>query len=99
MTVYVIATYDIADPAGFEPYVPGVVPLIQKHGGEIIVMDLIRPLQNAGLNCHIVNTPESVGPPELQRLQIAYYDGGANSFANMSDPFSVESSLVCLTGA
>ena len=39
MTVYAIASYDIADPAGFEPYIPGVVPLIQKHGGEIIVAD------------------------------------------------------------
>jgi uncharacterized protein (DUF1330 family) len=39
MSVYVIAEYDIADPKGYEGYVPGVVPLLQKHGAEILVAD------------------------------------------------------------
>ena len=39
MSVYIIATYDITDPEGYEPYVPGVIPLLQKHGVEILVAD------------------------------------------------------------
>jgi uncharacterized protein (DUF1330 family) len=37
MSAYVIGSYDIADAKGYEGYVPGVVPLLQKHGAEIIV--------------------------------------------------------------
>ena len=36
MTAYIIASYDIVDPKGYEGYVPGVVPLLKKHGAEII---------------------------------------------------------------
>jgi uncharacterized protein (DUF1330 family) len=39
MSVYVIGTYDIIDPKGYEGYVPGVLPLLQKHGAEILVAD------------------------------------------------------------
>lgn len=39
MSVYIIASYDITDPKGYEGYVPGVVPLLQKHGAEVLVAD------------------------------------------------------------
>ena len=39
MAVYVIVSYDIDDPQAYEPYVPGVIPLLQKHGAEILVAD------------------------------------------------------------
>jgi uncharacterized protein (DUF1330 family) len=39
MAVYVIGTYDIQDPKGYEGYVPGALPLLQKHGAEILVAD------------------------------------------------------------
>ncbi|HLV96055.1 MAG TPA: DUF1330 domain-containing protein [Candidatus Acidoferrales bacterium] len=39
MSVYVIAEYDIADAKGYEGYVAAVVPLLQKHGAEILVAD------------------------------------------------------------
>ena len=39
MSVYVIGTYDITDPKGYEGYVPGVVQLLNKHGAEILVAD------------------------------------------------------------
>jgi uncharacterized protein (DUF1330 family) len=32
MAVYLIVGYDITDPKGYEGYVPGVVPLLQKRG-------------------------------------------------------------------
>jgi len=39
MAVYLIVGYDITDPKGYEGYVPGVVPLLQKHGAEILAAD------------------------------------------------------------
>lgn len=39
MSAYIIASYDIADPEAYEAYVPGVVPLVAKHGGEVVVAD------------------------------------------------------------
>jgi uncharacterized protein (DUF1330 family) len=32
MTAYIICSYDITDPKGYEQYVPGVVPLIPPSG-------------------------------------------------------------------
>ncbi len=39
MSVYAIVSYDIIDPASYESYVPGVLPLLEKHGGEVVVAD------------------------------------------------------------
>lgn len=39
MAVYVIATYDIEDPEGYEGYVPGVMPLLERHGADILAAD------------------------------------------------------------
>jgi len=39
MSVYFIASYDIQNPAGYGNYVPGVIPLLQKHGAEVLVAD------------------------------------------------------------
>lgn len=39
MSAYILAIYDIVDPESYQPYVPGVVPLLKKHGAEILVAD------------------------------------------------------------
>ena len=39
MAAYFLASYEIDDPKGYEAYVPGVIPLLQKHGAEILVAD------------------------------------------------------------
>ncbi len=39
MSAYVIVSYDITHPEAFAPYVAGVMPLIEKHGGEVVVAD------------------------------------------------------------
>ena len=36
---YVIGSYDISDPQGYEGYVPGVLERLQAHGAEVIVAD------------------------------------------------------------
>lgn len=39
MTAYLVASYRITDPMGYEPYVPAVVPLLKAAGCEILVAD------------------------------------------------------------
>ena len=39
MPAYIIVSYDIVDSEGYESYVPGVLPLLKKHGAEILVAD------------------------------------------------------------
>lgn len=39
MSAYIIASYDIVDPEGYEAYVPAVGPLLEKYGAEILVAD------------------------------------------------------------
>lgn len=39
MAIYLIASYDIHDPGRYEEYVAALVPLLEKHGAEILVAD------------------------------------------------------------
>ena len=39
MSAYFIASYRITDPAGYEPYVPAVIPTLIAAGCEILVAD------------------------------------------------------------
>ncbi|MEZ5367217.1 MAG: DUF1330 domain-containing protein [Bryobacterales bacterium] len=39
MAAYILATFEITDPETYARYVSDVVPLIAKHGGEILVAD------------------------------------------------------------
>lgn len=55
MAVYVIVGYDITDPKGYGGYVPGVVPLLQKHGAEILVADYeSQPLEGEPRKVNVV---------------------------------------------
>ncbi len=39
MSAYFIASYRITDPAGYEPYVPAVIPTLMAADCEILVAD------------------------------------------------------------
>jgi uncharacterized protein (DUF1330 family) len=39
MAAYLIATYRVTDPSGYEPYVHAVVPQLMASGCEILVAD------------------------------------------------------------
>ena len=39
MTAYFVASYRITDTAGYEPYVPAVIPILQAHGCEVLTAD------------------------------------------------------------
>jgi uncharacterized protein (DUF1330 family) len=55
MAVYVIVGYDITDPKGYENYVPGVVPLLQNHGAEVLVADYdSKPLEDQPRKVNVV---------------------------------------------
>jgi uncharacterized protein (DUF1330 family) len=52
---YILAIYDIVDPEGYEGYVPGVVPLLQKHGAEILVAEYdAQPLEGEAHSVYVV---------------------------------------------
>jgi uncharacterized protein (DUF1330 family) len=60
MTAYIIASYDIVDPKGYEGYVPGVVPLLAKHGAEILAAEYdARALEGEKRNVYVVLRFES----------------------------------------
>ncbi len=60
MSVYVIASYDIEDPEGYEGYVPGVIPLLQKHGAEVLVADYeAKTIEGQGRGVNVVLKFES----------------------------------------
>ncbi len=55
MTAYIIASYDIVDPKVYEGYVPGVVPLLQKHGAEILAAEYdAQPLEGEKRSVYVV---------------------------------------------
>jgi len=55
MSAYVLVSYDIDDPKGFEPYVAGVLSLLQKHGGEVLVADFeARSLEGEKRGVYVV---------------------------------------------
>lgn len=55
MSVYFIVSYDVKDPEIYKDYVPGVVPLLQKHGAEILVADSdAQQLEGAARGVNVV---------------------------------------------
>ncbi len=60
MSVYFIASYDIEDPEVYEGYVPGVRPLLQKHGAEVLVADYeAKTIEGQGRGVNVVLRFES----------------------------------------
>ena len=55
MSVYVIISYDILDRDRYTPYLSGVVPLLKKHGAEIVVADFeAKPLEGEARSVYVV---------------------------------------------
>ncbi len=60
MSVYVIVRYDIEDPEGYEGYVSGVRPLLQKYSAEILVADYeAKTIEGQGRGVNVVLKFES----------------------------------------
>lgn len=56
MAVYYIASYDITDPETFYgKYAPNVGPLLQRHGGEVLVISAdSRPIEGSPCSVSVV---------------------------------------------
>jgi uncharacterized protein (DUF1330 family) len=39
MSAYIVATYTVTNPEGYETYTPGVIPALMAHGVEVLVAD------------------------------------------------------------
>lgn len=39
MSAYIVATYDITNPAAYEAYLPGVIPTLMTHKVEVLVAE------------------------------------------------------------
>ena len=72
MSAYILAIYDIVDAQAYEPYVPGVVPLLQKHGAEILVAEYdARMLEGSSGSTFVVLRFES------EEAALAWYNDPA----------------------
>ena len=72
MSAYIIASYDIVEPEGYEGYVPGVVPLLEKHGAEILVAEYdAQPLEGEKRGVYVVLRFES------EEAALGWYDDPA----------------------
>ena len=55
MAAYMIASYDIVDAKAYDGYVPAVVPLLAKHGAEILVADFdAKPIEGEKRSVYVV---------------------------------------------
>jgi len=55
MSAYVLISYDIVERTAYEPYLAGVVPLLNKHGAEIVVADFeAKPLEGDARGVYVV---------------------------------------------
>lgn len=55
MSVYFIASYDIEDPEAHESYVLAAQPLLEKHGGEILIADdEAKAIEGQGAGVNVV---------------------------------------------
>ncbi len=60
MAAYIIVSYDIDDPKGYEAYVPLAVSLLQKHGGDVLVADYeVQSLEGQARKANVVLRFES----------------------------------------
>ena len=60
MSAYIIAVYDILDAKHYSSYVPAVVPLLKKHGADILVAEYdARPLEGERRSVYVVLRFES----------------------------------------
>lgn len=96
MAAYVIATYDIHDPEAYEGYVPGVMPLLEKHGAEVLVADFeARALEGETRSVHVVlrfPSEEAAlawhGDPAYEPVKKIRLDSCGNNSVALARPFT-----------
>ena len=95
MPVYFIVGYDIEDPELFEGYVPGVMPLLQKHGVEVLVADFeATTIEGKGRGVNVVLKFESeaaamkwYNDPDYEPVKKIRLDSTTNGTAVLAKQF------------
>ena len=95
MAVYFIGSFDVADPQEYEGYVPGVVPLLEKHGAEVLVADYDpQSLEGEARGVNVVFRFESeeqllgfYNDPEYEPLKNQRIRASANRLISMAKEF------------
>ena len=97
MPAYVIVSYDIADAKAYESYVPGVMPLLQKHGAEILVADFqAEALEGRARGVNVVLRFESeeaarnwYNDPDYQPVKKVRLDSTSGGMAVLAKGFTL----------
>ena len=95
MAAYFIVSYDITDPDAYAEYPPGVIPLLQKHGAEILVADYeARAVEGEARGVNVVlrfETEEAAmnwyNDPEYNAVKQVRLDTTANTTAHLAKEF------------
>jgi uncharacterized protein (DUF1330 family) len=95
MAAYVLVSYDIVDSKGFEPYVPAVLPILQKHGVQIVVGDFEgQALEGEAAGVNVVlrfasreAALEWYNDPEYAPVKQIRLDSTANNRMTLVDEF------------
>lgn len=95
MSVYFIASYDVTDPETYKDYVPGVIPLLQKHGAEILVADYeTKTLEGKECAVNVVLRFESeeaamnwYNDPDYEPVKKIRLDSTSNGTATLTKQF------------
>ncbi|MCE7993738.1 MAG: DUF1330 domain-containing protein [Roseivirga sp.] len=97
MAVYYIGSYDVTDPQSYDEYVKGVIPLLMKHGCEIIVADReAQKIEGASRNINLVlkfdNQEQAMAwynDPDYQPVKGIRLSSTSNSTAVLAKAFQL----------
>ena len=100
MSAYVLVSYDINDQEHYQGYVPAVLPLLQKHGAEILVADFDpRGIEGTARHVYVVLKFESdeaamnfYNDPEYQPVKQIRLDSTENGSMVLTKQFELPSS-------
>lgn len=95
MSAYILAVYDIVDSDRYSGYVPGVVPLLQKHGADVLVAEYdARALEGEKRSVYVVLRFESeeaalgwYNDPAYEPVRKIRLDSCANGNVVFARPF------------
>lgn len=100
MSAYLVANYEITNPAGYKSYVPAVIPILEAHGAEILVADYeSQTLEGKPGSVTVVIKFESkealnawYNSPEYQKI-IHLRTGNSEGIALAAGEFNLEHNL------
>ena len=95
MAAYFIVSFDITDAEAYADYPPGVIPLLQKHGAEILVADYeARAIEGEARGVNVVlrfETEEAAmnwyNDPEYAPVKQLRFDTTANTTVQLAKEF------------